>query len=85
MPDDARHDDQPEAADPDWFREPTPREHRIGAALFLGFGAFFAVLAWVQRGTAFKWVTLILAIFSTLRGLKHLFRARQPHKPHEGQ
>jgi hypothetical protein len=26
-----------EAANPDWFREPTAREHKIGAALFAGF------------------------------------------------
>jgi hypothetical protein len=71
-----RQDETEAAADPDWFREPTPREHRIGAALFLGFGAFFALLAWVQRGTAFKWVTLVLAVFSTLRGIRHLLRTR---------
>jgi hypothetical protein len=44
-----------------WFREPTRRERRIGAALFLGFGIFFSGLAWVQRGWWFAWVILGLA------------------------
>jgi hypothetical protein len=41
-----------------WFREPTRRERRIGAGLFLGFGVFFFGLAWVQRGWWFAWVIL---------------------------
>lgn len=47
-----------------WFREPSPRERRIGAGLFLGFGIFFGALAWVQRGWWFAWVILGLGVVS---------------------
>ena len=47
-----------------WFREPSRRERRIGAGLFLGFGIFFIALAWVQRGWWFAWVILGLGMVS---------------------
>jgi len=47
-----------------WFREPSKRERRIGAGLFLGFGIFFGALAWVQRGWWFGWVILGLGVVS---------------------
>jgi hypothetical protein len=62
----------PQAADPEWFRSPTRREHWIGAGLFLGFGLFFATLFALQSGWWFRWVMLGLAVVSTVRGLRHL-------------
>jgi len=41
-----------------WFREPSRRERKIAAGLFVGFGIFFFGLAWVQRGWWFAWVIL---------------------------
>ena len=61
----------PEAADPEWFREPTPREHRMAAALFVSFGFFFALLFIVLAGWWFRWVILGLGGLSTLHGLWH--------------
>jgi hypothetical protein len=61
----------PDAADPDWFRPPTRREHWLGFALFTGFGVFFVLLFLVQRRWWFSWVTLALAVVSTHRGLQH--------------
>lgn len=61
----------PELADPDWFREPSPREHKIGAALFLGFAVFFILLFLAERGWGFRWVILALAVISIWRGLWH--------------
>jgi hypothetical protein len=66
-----------DAADPTWFREPTRREHRIGAALFIGFGVFYLLLFVVLRGWWFRWVVLALSVLSTLRGLKHVAGARR--------
>ena len=62
-------------SDSRWFREPTPREHRIGAALFLGFGVFFLLLFVIQRGWWFRWVIAFLAVLSLVRGLRHALRA----------
>lgn len=67
----------PEAADPEWFREPTPREHRMGAALFVAFGVFFALLFVVLGGWWFRWVILGLAVLSTLHGLWHAAASRR--------
>ena len=61
----------PEAADPEWFREPTPREHRMGAALFVAFGVFFVLLFVVLSGWWFRWVVLGLGVLSGLHGLWH--------------
>jgi hypothetical protein len=65
---------QPIGADPlpdSWFREPTAREHRIAAGLFIGFAVFFTMLFVVQAGWWFRWVVLGLAACSLLYGLGH--------------
>jgi hypothetical protein len=77
MADEGKQSKLVEAADPTWFREPTRREHRIGAALFIGFGVFYLLLFFVLRGWWFRWVILGLAVFSTVRGLKHVAGARR--------
>lgn len=58
-------------ADPQWFRQPTRREHWIAFALFLGFGVFFALLFWVTAGWWFRWVTLGLGVWSVLYAFGH--------------
>ncbi len=70
------NEDSP-AADATWFREPTRREHRIAAALFVGFGVFFVLLFFVTRGFWFRWVILGLGFYSVLHGLRHARDARQ--------
>lgn len=70
--------DAPSEADPGWFREPTPREHWIAAALFVGFGVFFVLLFFVTYGFWFRWVTLGLGFYSVLHGLRHARDARHP-------
>jgi hypothetical protein len=67
-----------EAAHPEWFRPPTRREHAIGAALFVGFGVFFALLFVVLAGWWFRWVILGLSVYSTVRGLRHLLGVIDP-------
>jgi hypothetical protein len=68
----------PDSAEPTWFRAPTPRERLIAAALFVGFGAFFALLFIVQRGWWFRWVVLGLAFASVWYGVRHaLISARR--------
>jgi hypothetical protein len=64
-----------ELADPNWFREPTRREHWIAAGLFLGFGLFFVLLFVVQSGWWFRWIVLLLGLFSMMRGARHLIGA----------
>jgi hypothetical protein len=59
------------ATNSDSFREPTPREHRIAAALFVGFGIFFILLFKVLLGWWFRWVILSLGFISILHGLNH--------------
>ena len=66
-----------ESADPDWFREPTPREHRMAAALFVAFGGFFALLFLVLSGWWFRWVILGLGALSVLHGLWHAAASRR--------
>src|SRR4051812_44439646 len=66
----------PEIADPRWFREPTPREHKLAAALFVAFGVFFAALFVVLSGWWFRWVILGLGVISILHGLWHAVEAR---------
>ena len=66
-------DDSDEESDPDWFRAPTRRERRIAAALFVGFGLFFIALFFVLSGWWFRWVILVLAGYSILAGVRHLF------------
>ncbi|HEV8607677.1 MAG TPA: hypothetical protein VGQ99_20245 [Tepidisphaeraceae bacterium] len=58
-----------------WFREPSPRERKIAAALFAGFGLFFLALSWVQRGWWFAWVILALAAISLYSSAKHAWRS----------
>ena len=53
-------------ADPEWFREPSRREHWIAAGLFVGFGVFFVLLFFVTAGFWFRWVTLGLGFYSIL-------------------
>ena len=62
---------EPDPPDAEWFRPPTRREHRIAAALFIGFGLFFAALFVVTAGFWFRWVILALGLFSIARGLRH--------------
>ena len=64
-----------EVADPEWFREPTRREHALGAGLFVGFGVFFLLLFYVERGSRFRWVMLGLGVISIGRGLRHAWKA----------
>jgi len=63
-------DEPPDSTDPHAFRPPTAREHRIGAALFIGFGVFFILFFLLASGW-FRWVILMLAIISVARGLRH--------------
>lgn len=66
-----------ETGDPDWFRPPSAREHRIAAALFIGFGVFFALLFVVLSGWWFRWVILILAAISIVHGTRHAIDSRR--------
>jgi hypothetical protein len=66
-----------ELAHPDLFREPTAREHRIAAALFVGFAVFFVLLHVVLSGWWFRWVILGLAVWSFVYGLRHWADARR--------
>lgn len=66
-----------DAAHPEWFREPTPREHRIGAWLFLGFGVFFVLCFIVEKDWSFRWVMLALGTISIGRGVRHAVKSRQ--------
>jgi fatty acid desaturase len=70
-------DHDPDLANPDWFREPSRREHWMGAALFVGFGVFFVLLFWVLGGWWFRWVVLGLGVYSVWHGLRHAIDARR--------
>lgn len=72
MADDFPDRSESEEAHQDWFRAPNPRERRIAAALFIGFGLFFIALFVVLSGWWFRWVILALAGYSVLEGLRHL-------------
>src|SRR5205085_6992466 len=61
----------PQHSDPDWFREPTRREHWIAAWLFVGFGIFFGLLFIVERKWWFSWVVIGLGVIFTIHGLRH--------------
>ena len=65
-------DSLPSSADPTWFRPPTRREHAIAAALFLGFALFFISLFVLQHDKWWRWLFLALALFSAVRGLRHV-------------
>jgi len=69
-----------------WFREPSRRERKIAAGLFVGFGLFFLVLAWVQRGWWFAWVILGLGGISMWVAARHAkmgFTAESPRRGEE--
>ena len=70
----------PEAANPDWFRAPSRREHWIAAGLFVGFGAFFFLLSVVNRGWWFGWVILLLGVWSLAYGARHALDARRAER-----
>jgi hypothetical protein len=76
-----RHDenDTAEQSHPEWFRGPTPREHRIAGTLFVGFGVFFVLLFCVQAGWWFRWVILTLGIYSMIHGVRHWLDALRSH------
>lgn len=63
-----------ESADPAWFREPTRREQWLGAGLFSGFGVFFLLFYYVERGSSFRWIILGLGVISLVRGLWHAIK-----------
>ena len=67
-----------EQAHPEWFRDVTPREHWMAAALFLGFGLFFVALFYLTAGFWFRWVTLGLGVYSILHASRHVRDARRP-------
>jgi len=69
-------DEPQDSADPHWFRAPTPREHRMGAALFGGFGVFFFLMFLMLSGW-FRWVILMLAVISIARGARHAIISRR--------
>ena len=68
-------------SDPNWFREPTPREHWIAAALFLGFGVFFILLFVVLAGWWPRWIILIIGIYSAVAGIRHVLATRRNRFP----
>ena len=70
-------DEPQDQANPEWFREPTRREHWIAAALFVGFGVFFVLLFFVTYGFWFRWETLGLGLYSVVHGLCHARDARR--------
>ena len=74
-------DEQEQLAHPELFRDPTRREHRIAAALFVGYAIFFAMLFVVLRGWWFRWVILGLAVWSFLYGVGHWRDARRAAAP----
>ena len=63
--------------DEQWFRAPTPREHRIAGWLFIGFGGFFIALFFVLAGWWFRWVICALGVYSFIHGMQHLRDARR--------
>ena len=66
-----------------WFREPTPRERQIAAALFVGFGLFFVMLFIVLAGWWFRWVILVLAFISIGYAWGHVQRLRHLKRTQE--
>ena len=68
-------------SDPNWFREPTPRERWIAAALFVGFGVFFILLFFVLAGWWPRWIILTLGIYSAVHGIRHALATRRNRFP----
>ena len=77
MADDLATNSTGESETPQWFREPTPRERRIAATLFLGFGCFFVMLSLVLNGWWFRWVILALAVVSVAYACSHVQQLRR--------
>ena len=61
----------------EWFREPTRREHRIAAVLFIGFGVFFVMLFVVLAGSWARWIMAGLGVWSVVHGVRHALDARR--------
>ncbi len=76
-----RHPDERPAADEQWFRPPNRKEHVLGAWLFIGFGVFFLAMSYLFAGWLFRWVLLVLGIYSTWHGLRHAIDARRSNSP----
>jgi predicted membrane protein len=66
-----------EEANPEWFREPTRREHWIAAGIFVGCGLFFLMMFFVLAGWWFRWVIIVLGIYSMIHGLRHARDAKR--------
>src|SRR6266542_709340 len=81
MSEKSENDPHPEA-DQEWFRQPTPRERRIAASLFIGFGIFFILLFIVLAGWWFRWIILIIGIYSCIAGARHALAARKRNSDH---
>ena len=74
-PEEVHQADPTELADPNWFRQPTRREHWMGAALFAAFGIWFVLLFVVLGGWWFRWIILAMGLLSLVRGARHLIGA----------
>jgi hypothetical protein len=73
-------DDRPNQADQSaagWFRDPTRREHKIAAWIFIGCGLFFGMMFFVLAGWWFRWVILGLGVYSCVHGLSHARHAKR--------
>jgi disulfide bond formation protein DsbB len=60
-----------EEGDPEWFREPTRREHWIAAGVFVVCGIFFILMFVVLFGWWMRWVILVLGVYSCIHGIGH--------------
>ncbi len=49
----------------------------MAAGMFLGFGVFFVLLFFVNRGWWFRWIILVLGIVSIWHGARHMRDARK--------
>ena len=67
----------------EWFREPTNREHWIAAGLFMGFGLFFVALFIVLDGWWFRWIVLVLGLYSIVHAIGHARDARHAKRTGE--
>ena len=85
MPESNEKPNLPDAAHPDWFREPTAHELKIGIGVFLGFGIFFFLSFRLGRDWSFfRWLLFGLGVISTIRGLWYvlcLIRMKEKKKP----
>ena len=74
-----------EQADPEWFREPTRREHFIATALFIMCGVFFVMMFVVLAGWWPRWVILVLGVYSCIHGMRHALDARMTKRDEMAQ